>query len=83
MLCPDVPPQLPAVLGKMMAKGAQDRFQTPREVAAALTQFCSAVITSRAPAEEPAGPTPAPAAIPPENDSDLEDNFSVFDSLAS
>ncbi len=35
-LRPDTPPELRAVLRKMMAKQAEDRYQTPKEVSAAL-----------------------------------------------
>ena len=84
LLRPDVPPQLPSVLCKMMAKRPQDRYQTPGEVAVALTPFCSVPsIASRPPAGKPGGPTPASAANPPESDSDLDDHFSIFDSLVS
>jgi serine/threonine protein kinase len=36
---PDAPPELAAVLARMMAKKPQDRYQTPGEVAAALAPF--------------------------------------------
>src|SRR5262249_27806380 len=36
---PDLPPSLGAVVGKMMAKRPQDRYQTPAEAAAALAPF--------------------------------------------
>ena len=35
----DLPPQLDAILGKMMAKDRAHRYQTPAEVAAALASF--------------------------------------------
>jgi serine/threonine protein kinase len=38
-LRPDAPPELAAVLARMMAKKPQDRFQTPGEVATALAPF--------------------------------------------
>jgi serine/threonine protein kinase len=38
-LRPEVPPELAAVVQKMMAKGPEERFQTPREVLDALTPF--------------------------------------------
>ncbi len=37
---PDVSPELSAVVARMMAKFPDQRFQTPAEVAAALTPFC-------------------------------------------
>src|SRR5262249_21693528 len=40
---PDVSPELAAVLARMMAKKPQDRYQTPAEVAAALTPFVGQV----------------------------------------
>jgi serine/threonine-protein kinase len=39
--CPEVPPELSAVLCKMMARRPDDRYQTPAEVAAALEPFTS------------------------------------------
>jgi serine/threonine protein kinase/WD40 repeat protein len=38
-LCPDLSPGLGAVVRKMMAKRPEERYQTPAEVAAALTPF--------------------------------------------
>ncbi len=37
--CPDVPPELAAIIAKMMEKKPEDRFQTPAEVAEALAPF--------------------------------------------
>jgi serine/threonine-protein kinase len=39
---PEVPPELAAVVRRLMAKRPEDRYQTPGEVAAALTPFCTA-----------------------------------------
>src|SRR5262249_60884757 len=36
---PEVPAELAAVLSRMLAKKPEDRYQTPREVAAALEAF--------------------------------------------
>lgn len=40
LLRPEVPPDLAAVLHKMMAKNPEDRYRTPALVAVALTPFC-------------------------------------------
>jgi serine/threonine-protein kinase len=39
-LNPEVPPQLAALVRRMMAKKPEERFQTPASVALALTPFC-------------------------------------------
>ncbi len=46
---PEVPPDLAAVVAKLLAKRVEDRYQTPKEAAAALAPFCQAE-ASRAPA---------------------------------
>jgi serine/threonine protein kinase len=40
VLRPEAPPEIQAVLSKMMAKKPDERYQTPAEVAEALTPFC-------------------------------------------
>jgi len=40
-LRPDVPPAVASVVRRMMAKKAEDRYQTPAEIAAALASACS------------------------------------------
>src|SRR5260370_3868770 len=51
---PEVPPALAAVVRKLMAKKAQDRYQTPAEVAAALEPFTQPSVQT----------TPLPPALP-------------------
>ena len=71
---PDLPPGLDAVVRKMMAKRAEDRYQTPGEVAAALTRFGAALApprqaTATAPmailVSSPAAQAEVPTLIPP------------------
>ncbi len=59
VLRPEMPPELAAVIEKMMAKKPDARFATPGEVAAALTPF------AKQPAGEAARPAPPPPAPPP------------------
>lgn len=60
----DVPVELAALIGKMMAKTAEGRFQTPGEAAVALRKFCQpSTGATTSPAAEianhpPAKPTP-------------------------
>lgn len=60
-----VAPEVAAIVRKMLAKKPEDRYQTPRDVAAALaplaTQTLAADVTQDAPRAETA-PTPAPVA---------------------
>jgi len=57
---PEVPAALPAILNKMMAKKAEDRYRTPASVATALASLCrpsTAKATLRPAARpDPAGP---------------------------
>src|SRR4051794_10878992 len=50
---PDVPPEIIAVIDKMMAKDAKDRYQTPKEVAEALAPFTQTPIPPPAADEMP------------------------------
>jgi len=45
----DIPPELSAVVERMMAKRPDQRYQTPAEVAVALQPFCSATLPSLVP----------------------------------
>src|SRR6266851_3721995 len=66
-LRPDVCAGVTAVLRKMMAKRAEDRYQTPAEVATALTPFCRPALDPTATAAEAvisATGTPSPAWSP-------------------
>lgn len=53
-LRPEVPPELSAVVGKLLAKTPQDRYGKPAELAQALVPFI----------KRPAGAAPAPRTIP-------------------
>jgi WD40 repeat protein/tRNA A-37 threonylcarbamoyl transferase component Bud32 len=53
----EIPPGVSLIVAKLMAKRPEDRFQTPAEVAFALTPFCSAQMSS-------SGTLTAPVAIP-------------------
>lgn len=50
---PDVPVEVAAILSKMMAKAAEDRYQTPTELAAALLPFTQTPIPLPVAAEMP------------------------------
>jgi serine/threonine-protein kinase len=67
-LRPDVPPGVPAVVRKMMAKRPQDRYQTPAEVAAVLASFCPLAAFDPTPSDpaggHPALGTPSPPRFP-------------------
>jgi eukaryotic-like serine/threonine-protein kinase len=56
---PDVPAEMAAVLGRMMAKDPRDRFQAPGEVAAALVSWAD----SAPPSPDPAGFRDWPPAV--------------------
>jgi formylglycine-generating enzyme required for sulfatase activity/tRNA A-37 threonylcarbamoyl transferase component Bud32 len=56
----DLPPGLPTVLKKLLAKRPEDRYQTPAEVAAALTPFART--------DDPTLAQPAPKRKPPPSD---------------
>jgi serine/threonine protein kinase len=61
-LRPAVPPEVQAILHKMMAKRPQDRYQTPAEVAEALAPF--AAVDNNALASWTAGESPPAAGAP-------------------
>ncbi len=64
---PDVPPNLAAVVHRMLAKDPDERFQTPQQVADALRPWCRKDDRSRSstavipPESRPAAPAAAPA----------------------
>jgi eukaryotic-like serine/threonine-protein kinase len=75
--CPEVPEELVAVVSKMMAKDAAGRYQTPKEVVAALEPFTKEPIPPPSDAEMPqlslaargdTPPKPAPAKAPTKTD---------------
>jgi formylglycine-generating enzyme required for sulfatase activity/serine/threonine protein kinase len=55
---PDLPPEVTAVVRRLMAKKPADRYQTPAEAAAALAPFCQPA------ASLPAVVPPSPPAVP-------------------
>ena len=68
-LCSDVPPQVAAIVRKLMAKKPEDRYQTPADVVQALEPFSVSGPTPW----EPVRPEPLPVleeAVPLEDDSD-------------
>ena len=68
LIRPEVPAELAALVAKMMAKDPARRFQTPREVAEALTPFFrkpSPTTPPRPDVARPSRPTPAPPAPQP------------------
>jgi formylglycine-generating enzyme required for sulfatase activity/tRNA A-37 threonylcarbamoyl transferase component Bud32 len=70
-LRPEIPPEVAAVVHKLLAKRPEDRYQTPADLAEALSPFCPAPATTLAPAStvalaQPAIPVPVPKDKPPE-----------------
>ena len=71
LIRPEVPAELAALVTKMMAKERSRRFQTPREVAEALTPFfrkAAPIALVRRPETRPApqpNPVPIPNPVPP------------------
>jgi serine/threonine protein kinase len=57
----DVPPELVQVVARMMAKNPEQRFQTPIEVARALSSFCPATAEGGAPESGPHHPRLSPS----------------------
>jgi hypothetical protein len=70
---PDVPPELAAVIDRMMAKTAEKRYQTPNDVITALSPFMGATSAPGRPGGEPRA---APAA---ENDLAASDRETSVD----
>lgn len=74
----DVPPELAAVVAKMMAKAPADRYQTPAGVVQALAAFLR-------PGAQPASPAPTaapPAAVPAANHRPTHESEASEDGLA-
>lgn len=63
----DIPPALDSLLGRMMAKAPQDRYQSADELAVAIEECLAAVAPAAvsAPVVPPAAPAPAPIAAAP------------------
>ena len=82
LIRPEVPAELAALVAKMMAKDPARRFQTPAEVAQALTPFFKksstllkndrAPASRRSPQLQPARPAPQPAPIEESTEPDPE-----------
>jgi serine/threonine-protein kinase len=75
----DVPEQVQAVVGKMMAKHPRDRYQTPAEVAAALEPFA---VSGPIPWAPPPSQT-LPLVESPTPSFDSSDDMPAFDDAAS
>ncbi len=75
-LRPELPPGLPAVIRKMMAKRPEARYQTPAEVAHALAPFSKRprsvpqIVTDKSPVASPSHPV-APPKIPSSSDKQI------------
>ncbi|MBX7166479.1 MAG: protein kinase [Pirellulales bacterium] len=78
----DVPPELDAVLAKMMARTVTDRYQTPAEVIEALAPFAASRIGDQASLEffSVVPPDPSPNELVAEEDADtsMEEFFRDF-----
>lgn len=56
--CPGLPPELAAIVHRLLAKKPEDRFQTPAEVATALQPFANLSVAPSAPVAPSATPAP-------------------------
>lgn len=62
----DLPPELDSIVAKMLSREAEDRYQTPQEVADALAPFCMTAPVKRVQQVQPqtAVPVAQPAPVP-------------------
>ena len=77
---PDVPPEVVAILNKLMAKSPDDRYQVPNELVSALTPYASRAFTAAQ--SEVVVPPPPPSTRIPRRAQPVVDDSDVITDVA-